>query len=455
MEFVRTYSPLLPAFLIFALFAGDGLFSGLFPDEMMNLHGYWTKSWSTLIRGIFAVWEAQYRPAGALFYRPLFDAVGLEPLPYRAVCMGLLAVNLAIAARFVYALSQSIPIMAVTTVIFAYHAYLSDLYYSSGAIYDLLCFLFLYAALWSYSAWRGAGNLGPFQLTWIGLLYWMALASKEIALGLPLIVLAYEFAVFARGRRDFRTFTLTAFLASLFLLFRIWGPHALASESGYRPSWLLLLQNLEHYFGMMFYAQAKLALWLCLPILAAIAAVAYFLKQPAIRVGAAIFFVLPIPVLLIPPRSFYALYLPYLGVAIVAACLIDLLGRRFLQHPLRRAWVLVLLCTFVLVPLHSFRKPYGNAWVAAEQSKVRLIVTQLQRQLPSLPPGVHLLVVDDPFDPDDWILTFLFRLHYRDQTLQLARTKSPAQPDLKSLEPFGCTVSLTDFRLQVLRGCRP
>jgi len=455
MEFVRTYSPLLPAFLIFALFAGDGLFSGLFPDEMMNLHGYWTKSWGTLIRGIFAVWEAQYRPAGALFYRPLFDAAGLDPLPYRAVCMGLLAVNLAIAARFVYALSQSIPIMAVTAVIFAYHAYLSDLYYTSGAIYDLLCFFFVFAALWQYVAWRRAGNLRPLQLLSIGFLYWMALASKEIALGLPLVILACEVAVFPRGRRDFRTVALTALLASLFLLFRIWGPHALAAQSGYRPRGMLLLQNLEHYFGMMLYAQAKLSLWLCLAILAAISAAAYLLKQPALRVGAAIFFILPIPVLLIPPRSFYALYLPYLGAALVAACLIDLLGQRFLHDPWRRAWVLVLLSAGILVPLHSFRKPYGNAWVAAEQAKVRSITYELQRQLPSLPAGVHLLVADDPFDPDDWILTFLFRLHYRDRTLQLARTKSPAQPDLKSLEPFGCTVSLMDYRLQVLRGCRP
>src|ERR1039457_842454 len=60
---------------VFLGFAGDRLRAYFTPDEMMNLYGAW-----------FRPLVASGRPVGDLFYRVLFAAAGLNPLPYRIAC---------------------------------------------------------------------------------------------------------------------------------------------------------------------------------------------------------------------------------------------------------------------------------------------------------------------------------------------------------------------------------
>lgn len=421
--------------------AGDGLQAGLFPDEMMNIHGYWSRTWAQLVRGLFFFWEGDYRPMGAFFCRPLFDAFGLRPFPYRLVCFGLLTANLGLAYRLAWQLAGSIPVAAFTALIFAYHAYLADLYYSSATIYDLLCFLFFALTLWLYVRWRGA--LTAARLAMLAALYWLALNAKEMALGLPVVVMAYELT---RARRDVRFVGLSALLAMTSLAPRLLGAQALAGQAGYHPEPALMLQNLRHYLGLLFYIQGDLPLWASVAVCLAAVAVALWLRSPAAVVGAAMFVGLPLVLLPIPPRSLYVYYVPYFGWALLLACVLG----RFTKE---RLWVPLLLLTALLLPAHRYRKPYGNAWVAADQAKVRNVVDQLREHLPQLPRGAHVLAEDDPFDADDWILTFIFRLHYRDETLQIGRRKAPTQPDLASLEPYGCRITLDGYRLRVLSGC--
>src|SRR5437879_8431623 len=92
------------------------------------------------------LYEAWFRPLvetdrylGTLVYRGLFAVAGLNPLPYRAVCMLLLLVNLGLLYRFCLRISNSREIAALACLLGAYHAHLADLYYSTGTIYDLLC----------------------------------------------------------------------------------------------------------------------------------------------------------------------------------------------------------------------------------------------------------------------------------------------------------------------------
>ncbi len=56
---------LAPAVFVFVLLAGDGLFSGFFPDEVMNIYGYWREPWSTLLWNNLLIFKGAYRPAGA------------------------------------------------------------------------------------------------------------------------------------------------------------------------------------------------------------------------------------------------------------------------------------------------------------------------------------------------------------------------------------------------------
>jgi hypothetical protein len=58
----------------------------------------------------------------------------------------------------------------------------------------------------------------------------------------------------------------------------------------------------------------------------------------------------------------------------------------------------------------------------------RELVQQLKRQQPELPPFAALYFAEDPYPPDDWILTFLLRLAYRDPSLRALRASNREAP---------------------------
>ena len=439
MHIRRSWLALLPAVCLLWILAGDGLWAGLFPDEMMNIYGYWHQPWPHLLRNLVTFWNGEYRPLGGLFYRPLFELFAFNPLPYRLICFGLLTLNLALAYRIALCLSGSILTAAIAAWLFAYHAYLSDLYYSSATIYDLLCFFFTAVTLLLYFRWHA--QLTVARLILLAATYWLALNSKEMALALPLIILTYEIA---QTRRDLGFFALSSLLAVLTLIPRFWGPAALAAQSGYHPQLSLVLPNLRHYFGMMLYQQGDAPLVVCLMIILAALATPFILKSPATTFAATLFLAAPYTILLIPPRSLYAFYLPYFGLTLLIACWIVRITHRR---------IVLLVMAILMLSAHLYRKPYGNAWVAAEERKVQSITSELHRALPTLPKGAHVLIDGDPFDADDYLLTFIFRLYYRDDTLAVGRTKAPTQPDLRSLEPFTCSITLKSGRLSILKSC--
>ena len=435
--------PALPGVLLFAWFAGDGLFSNLFPDEMMNIYRVWHEPWTELLRRTVLFWQGSARPLGAFFYRPLFDAFGFAPLPYRAVCMGLLLANLLIAYRLAGKLSGSTLTAAVTAVLFGYHAYLSDLYYSSATIYDLLCFCFAYSAVLAYLERR-----------WVrfAALYLLAMLAKEAAAGLPAVLVVIEWAAFAKEKREWRGPAGALLLAGAVLLPLAWGEHSLSGVGAYQLHPRVMGENLGRYLGMMFYAQRDLVRWEAAMVVSLAIAAAVWVRSAGAWVGLAIALVLPAPVLMIEPRSFYVFYLAFFGWTLLAACILDRIAQGATPvRPAVRAVALVALLVAVLAPLHRFRKPYGNAWVALERDKAPRMIARLTADLPSLKRGARVDVVDDPYEPGDWILTFIFRLQYRDDGIEVVRRKSGPAAEGR---PFDCVLNLADYRLEIVSGCR-
>ena len=126
----------------FCLFAGDGLRAYFTGDDMMNLYKAWSKSPAELARENVLFFTGGYRPLGLLFYRALFALFQLNPVPYRISCIALLLANLALLYAFCVRLTGSREIGALACLMGAYHAHLADLYYNTGAVYDLLCYFF-------------------------------------------------------------------------------------------------------------------------------------------------------------------------------------------------------------------------------------------------------------------------------------------------------------------------
>lgn len=419
---------LAPAVIVFLFLAGDGLSSGFFPDEVMNIYGYWREPWSTLLWNNVLFFKGAYRPAGAFFYRPLFDIFGFNPLPYRAICFVLLSANLGLVFLLARRLSGGLLTAALTSVLFAYNAFFSDLYYSSGTIYDLLCFAACAGALLLYVRWRTSGRLSLLQILAIAALYVLALNTKEIAVSLPLALFAIEILFHARGARDFRSPVAMLLLTAVALSGRLLGADSMLTNPAYRPSAAEAGHALSVYTGQLLYqlpaASPPVVLAFILFIAAALA-----VPRPHIRFAALFSLVTPIPVLLISQRSLYVMYLPMLGFSLLAGGLLALLIPSRL-HDSWRALPAVVLLAAALVPLHLEYKKVATTWVATEIDKVRSIHTALSRQLPALPKASRIYFENDPFPADDWILTMLLRLHYRDDSIQISRRKRAGEtPD--------------------------
>jgi len=138
-----------------------------------------------------------------------------------------------------------------------------------------------------------------------------------------------------------------------------------------------------------------------------------------------------LPVIFIPPRGFFAIYLTLPGWFLFAAAALVLLRDNLLRRlpAWAAAWsvrpeqlALFAALLLVLAGVHSHEKPAGNSWVVPNYQSVRAVLGPLGREAP-LRRGARVLFLTDPFDLGDWILSNMFRLYYRDETLRVDRVK--------------------------------
>jgi hypothetical protein len=392
------------AVAIFLWFAGDGFRAYFTPDDMMNLYGAWMKPW-------------EGRLAGTLFYRAWWCAFGLDPLPYRIACMALLAVNLGLLFEFARRLAGSVAAGAAACLLGAYHAHLADLYYSTGTVYDLFCYAFWFGAFVWYVRLRERGEApGWAKVAALAALYLGALASKEMAVTLPAFVALYE--VLYQARKNWRFVAVSVPLTAAFAAWKLAGPEKMASNPAYTMHFTFALwaENWRHYlsdffYGVRFTPAIVVGFWIVL------LAVALALRRKAMVFGWCVAFFGALPVLFIARRGLYAAYLALPGLWLYGASLLDLLPGR--------GWISVGVLAAALIPLHAWRKPIGMAWVSDAFSQIRSMRDELRAGYPSMPPGARVLFVSDPYPEDDWILTFIFRLHYRDPEIRVDRVRQP------------------------------
>ena len=226
----------------FLYFAHGGLQAGLSGDDLMNLYGYLQKPASTMRLDNLRFWSTAYRPLGAFFYVPLYRLFGMNPLPYRVACFTILGLNLVLLYRFCACLTNSREIAFVATFLASYHAWFVDLYYSSGTIYDLLCYSLYMTAFLVYAGIRARGRTpGPRALIGIAFSYVLALDAKEMAVTLPLLFLLYEIIFHTGGLRNPRVWLMreprmawiTGAIKLIYVAGKLTGPGSLAKNPAY------------------------------------------------------------------------------------------------------------------------------------------------------------------------------------------------------------------------------
>jgi hypothetical protein len=415
---------------IWIWFTRDGLASYFSGDDLMNTYLAWQKPLLRLAGENLLFFSPGYRPFGNLVYRLLFEMAGFHPLPFRIACFALLFLNLYLAYRAAAAIGGIET--AVLTVLFSCYNAGADLYHDTGIIYDILCFTFYFAALGLYVAARARKQyLSNAQLAGFLIFYIFALDSKEMAVTLPLVLVAYELLLGepAAGRLIHRWLpsALSALMTVPYVIGKLSHSSPLIGNEDYRLhiSPRIYIAGLTHYFDLLTSLHpGTLTVIICVLAILLAAAIALITRDRRLMFALAFVLITPLPIVFVALRGAYVMYIPMFGLALYLAVAIlklrdALVGPRF-------QFATFALCAATVIAFHASRpwQPYVNPFI-------RSTVRQLGEIQPRVQDGSKILFVDDPFDKDDpWVLLFICRLYYGSPQLQVSRAKLMAtKPD--------------------------
>lgn len=290
------------AALFFA--ANRAAYKGYFSDDDLAGMGWPTFVGNDVfVRGLVTpeLLPSNLRPVGFLYYRYLGRAFRLWFAPYVAVLQVLHAINV-VLLFFLLRQLEFPPIAAGSGALFyAFHAAVLEAYWKPMYVFDVLCCLFCLLTLLLYFRGRWLLALVPF---------WLAYKSKEIAVMLPLALLAYELFL---GERKWKRLIAYFAISLNFGLQALWANADMPAGSNYALRFTPhVLWNTTAFYSsaVLFVPFAGLALIL-LPI---------FVRDRRLYVGLIFMGATLVPMLALPQRvaSVYW-YVPLAGLAIAVA----------------------------------------------------------------------------------------------------------------------------------------
>ncbi len=425
---IRYSCAVLSILLYFFHFAGRGLQADFSHDDLMNLYKSWYPPVSRHILDIVAFFQFSdsYRPLGSLFYRLLFDVYGMQALPYRVACYGLLLLNIWFAYCVVRRLANSREVAVVTALLFSYHAEFWSLYLSTGFCYDLLCFCFYMAALLYYLRHRHASWTHVF--IW-SILYVLCLDSKELGVTLPAVICIYE--LLRRRPSAWKAWIVAdakipiagIAINLLFIFGRVYGNSGLSRVDGYIP-----VYRPEVYFARAYHFLSDAfcgAHWLT-PAAAALlfsflAAMAIWSRWFPLRFAVAWMPVAILPVAFIPERGLASATIAALALAMTFALIFTEISR-WLFHSFNQRqtaqFVVVLLLLFAVNGKFG-RIDYEGHF--EEGRLIRSVYEQIRAMRPVMPHDSNVLFLHDPFPEMKWATTFIVALHAKDLSVRVYR----------------------------------
>ncbi len=440
-------------------------------DDLMNFYRAWSYPLPSLLAdNVFVVlYTPLYRPLGALVYRVFFDLFGFDLFPLRVFLLLVLGVNVFLVYKLCQLLTGFQEAGFFAALLIAYHLEFAQLYYNSGTTFDILAFLFYFSAAVSYIRIRSQGKEVGVRLAWIVCgLYVLALDSKELAVSLPLTLLAYELLWHppaARPRELWRWVSgrmLTVWAAGLLTAGYVWGrvlfpERGISSVGDYRMTLSVgeYFGKLAYYWNELFYARDWLDAREAALLAACLVAVGVASRSRALVFGALLFLGGILPMAFIPARSLSAIYLPLVGLAIYGGVAVAFLCRGLRRLSAQSAWqsaafwlTFVTLGLFLLESHPSCRHIY-HALREGEYAQIRNAREQLLKLHPEFPFGSRILIAGTPFPQysPGYNNMFLIRLAYRDKSLtvqELARFEENGQPP--NLADFDYLLSYEDGR---------
>src|SRR5262245_12757227 len=261
-----------------------------------------------------------------------------------------------------------------------------------------------------------------------------------MAVAFPVALTSYELVFRPKtGRwpiREGRFLLLTIPVTIAYIVGRVTGPDPIVRNESYYPTVSLpvFMAAWKHYLYDLFYTTVDFSNIKIVVLWVAMLAIACITRRRELIFAWLMIMGGVLPVIFIPPRGLYAIYMTlpawYLFLATSLVLLRDTTLRLLpAVSPRAARAALFALVAILLVPLHRREKAVSHV-VSAAKDPVRSVDQHLAAKYPSMPRGAHILFLSDPFEPYDYSLTFLFRLHYRDKEIEVNRVKVlGAEPD--------------------------
>jgi hypothetical protein len=397
-------------------------------DDSMNLYQAWVlPPWKILAANLWP-FTTVYRPLGTAFYRLGFGLLGWHPLGFRVAAYLLMLANIGLLYRVAKLVTSSTEIGVLAALLGSYHPRLMDIYLSGGTIYDVLCCTCFLLALCLY--------LQKHPVLFL-ICYVLALNSKEMAAGLPLVLLAYEW-IYRR-----RIGSPAAWLSLLITAIVFFIKKSSPSFVNVPDYWLHI--TLHQFFATtrplvaeVFYLSggalnnSKTVLVFALTWGIALAA-----RSKPLLFAAAFLTLTPLPINFITYRGFFVMYLPLAGWAIfIATALVE--GRDWLLKTVWKRLPLIegsweperiglfLFTAYLLFSLQGHDVRSFDA-VDPSQANLRTLRESLAVR-PNLPTGGRVLLLHDPFPRDVYDPLFVVRMNYGDATLTVDRDHAVSEP---------------------------
>jgi hypothetical protein len=399
-------------------------------DEMHNLWSLWTPPRWKMLAALFLFWTKTVRPLAALYYVPLYQLFGLHPGSFTLVRNLALLVNTLIFCKLAGYVGRSAWVAMLASLPIAYQANLGNLAYDGAFIYDVLCGGFYFAALLYYIRRRRAqDSLCPGQIAMLSVLYIAALDSKEMAVSLPVMILAYELLFQGRKAR-FGPLIPIVILTAIFIYGKTTGEGALTELEAYRPVfvWSRFAESNTRLMNEIFYTSAftfgrVVGVW---------AVVLYLgLRNWGLRTWDPRWLFLlvwvvvtPLPVAFLTGRGGGVFYIPAAGWAILTALAMRAVVRRFAQEPVaglsRKTILAAGWCACAIAYTHETWRVDNQvrAGYLAAGFETRHAIEQFEAL--NLHPAQHsrIAFLNDPF-PGTYHTLFMGALLWRDATLDI------------------------------------
>ncbi len=447
----RWFDALLLSLLVVAFAIVTRRMAGLFfsGDDLMNMHAAWSADFGELLRAQFIPWLPVYRPLGQLIHRLIYANYDFNPVPLYLLHWLLQVLNVVVAYRFCRVLGLPLPAALVALSVTVLHGAYRELYTNAGTIFDQLWFLFAALAVMQYARMRRDGWRWWAGLAVTGALCMLAMNSKEGAITIPVVLLAYECIYVApglwwrdrkngrtsdakSGRRTWLVRALTAFvvlgaLSAAFYFGRVQRTLDFFDNPAYRPefSFIHWLDRVASYLGMEVYQAVDFTPLATALVLAATLLAAVWLRNRCMLFGW-VFFVLSItPVALIGLKSGYVLYVPNLGLSLYCGALFDAVMARvgWKFHTARAGAAAAVIISIVLyVHWANWRQMFPTGKSAQE-----ILTAYLSREYPTLPRGSRILLASDHFDKETFDAIFNVRLFYGDRSIVTHRVEGASE----------------------------